>query len=201
MKLTLGAFLTLDGVMQAPGARDEDLAGGFAHGGWQVPYFDEELLRIQNERFAKAEAFLLGRRTYEIFAAYWPKATGKDNLIADRLNTLPKYVVSRTLRSADWRNSTLLAGDVVQQVTELKRRPGGELQIHGSGRLAQTLAAHGLIDEYRLWFYPVLLGSGQRLFDGTTTAALRLIEAQTTGSGAIAATYRPAGEVRYGSTV
>jgi len=141
MKLTLSAFLTLDGVMQAPGARDEDLAGGFAHGGWQVPYFDEELLRIQNERFAKAEAFLLGRRTYEIFAAYWPKVTGKDNLIADRLNTLPKYVVSRTLRSADWRNSTLLAGDVVQQVTELKRRPGGELQIHGSGRLAQTLAA------------------------------------------------------------
>lgn len=198
MRLVLDAFLTLDGVMQALGAPQEDREGGFGHGGWQAPYVDRELVRIKEEWLQAAEAFLLGRRTYEIFADYWPTVTDEDDLIAAALNTRPKYVVSTTLKELTWENSTLIDTDPIAQVRRLKDRPGGELQVHGSGRLAQALMSHGLIDEYRLWIHPVVLGSGRRLFT-EQTAALRLVDSRTTGTGVIVAVYRPAGDPVYGT--
>lgn len=199
-EVTLTTFLTLDGVMQAPGAPDEDRDGGFEHGGWLVPYADEDMERFVIEGFAAAGGFLLGRRTYQIFAAYWPRVTDEDNPIASRLNTLPKYVASRTLEKAEWHNSTLLTEDVPEKVAELRARPGGQLQIHGSGALARSLMAHGLIDEYRLLVYPVVLGSGKRLFtDGAVPTALELTDTRTTGTGVAIHTYRPTGRPTYGS--
>jgi dihydrofolate reductase len=147
-----------------------------------------------------ADAFLLGRRTYQIFASHWPKVTDPENPIASRLNALPKYVASRSLATTDWHNSTLLSGDIVADIARLKNEPGDELQVHGSGNLAQTLIEHDLIDEYRLFFFPVHLGTGKKLFpDGAKAAALRLVTSSTTAAGVIAATYQPAGPVRYGS--
>jgi dihydrofolate reductase len=200
MRLTLHTFLTLDGVMQAPGGPQEDPSGGFTHGGWSFPYGDQDFGTAMSGFFDHASAFLLGRKTYEIFSGYWPKVTDPGDPIASKLNALPKYVASATLMSADWANSTLLGGDVTAEVAKLKERPGDELQVHGSGGLAQTLIEHDLIDEYRLLIFPVHLGSGTKLFrDGTTPAALRLTSATTTGAGVIIATYQPAGPVRYGS--
>jgi dihydrofolate reductase len=200
MRLTLHTFLTLDGVMQAPGAPDEDTDGGFPHGGWSFPYGDEDFGATMTGWFAQVGAFLLGRRTYQIFAGYWPHVTDPGDPIAGKLNTLPKYVASTTLTSADWHNSTLLGSDVVAEVTKLKEQPGGELQVHGSGALAHTLIEHDLIDEYRLLYFPVHLGSGKKLFrDGAKAAALRLTSATTTSTGVIIATYQPAGPVRHGS--
>ncbi|MFC7732698.1 dihydrofolate reductase family protein [Actinomadura keratinilytica] len=194
MRITLTTFLTLDGVMQAPGAPGEDTRDGFRHGGWQAPYADEALETRTAEWFAEADAFLLGRRTYEIFAAYWPLVTDEDHPIAGPLNTLPKYVVSTTLDTAGWNNSTLIRTDVIEKVAELKDRPGRELQIHGSGVLARSLLDHGLIDELRLWTYPVVLGTGRRLFEpGRTPTALRLVDSTPTGSGCVLSVYRPAG--------
>jgi dihydrofolate reductase len=200
MKLTLHAFLTLDGVMQAPGTTDEDLDGGFEHGGWSFPYADEDFGAAMASWFASAGAFLLGRRTYEIFAGYWPTVTDPADPIAGRLNSLPKYVASTTLDSLDWDGSSLLDGDVAGSVAELKQEPGGELQVHGSGGLAQTLIEHDLVDEYRLLLYPVHLGAGKKLFgERTKAASLRLISTKTAASGVIIATYQPAGPVRHGS--
>ena len=200
MRLTLHTFLTLDGVMQAPGGPDEDPDGGFEHGGWSFPYGDEEFGAAMVGWFAHAEAFLLGRKTYQIFSGHWPRVTDPDDPIASKLNSLPKYVTSTTLDSVDWKNSSLLSGDVVAEITELKERPGDELQVHGSGGLAQTLIEHDLVDEYRLLFFPVHLGSGKKLFrDGARAAALRLTHTSTTGTGVIIATYEPAGPARYGS--
>jgi dihydrofolate reductase len=200
MRLTLSTFLTLDGVMQAPGAPDEDRRGGFAHGGWQFPYADDEDFALIAEWFTRADAFLLGRITYEIFANYWPTVTDENEPIASRLNALPKYVASKTLASVGWPNSTLLTGDVPETVARLKAQPGNELQVHGSGKLAQTLMAHDLIDEYRLLTYPVVLGGGQRLFGDANAAALRLVDVKHhNGSDAIIAIYEPSGKPRYGS--
>ena len=202
MRLTLHTFLTLDGVLQAPGGPDEDPDGGFAHGGWSFPYGDEDFGTAVAGWFANASAFLLGRKTYEIFSGYWPKVTDPDDLVASKLNTLPKYVASTTLASADWHNSSLLRGDLAAEVTGLKDRPGDELQVHGSGELAQTLIDHDLVDEYRLLYFPVHLGSGKKLFrDGAKPAALRLTRSSTTSTGVIIATYEPAGPPRYGSFV
>jgi dihydrofolate reductase len=199
MRLTLHTFLTLDGVMQAPGGPDEDVDGDFAHGGWSFPYGDDDFGAAVVGWFANADAFLLGRKTYQIFSSFWPNMTDQTDPIASKLNALPKYVASTTLRSVDWNNSALL-GDVVSEVTKLKEQPGSELQVHGSGNLAQTLIEHDLIDEYRLLVFPVHLGSGKKLFaDGVKAAALKLITSTTTSTGVIIATYEPAGPVQYGS--
>ncbi len=199
-KISLTAFLSLDGVVQAPGGPDEDTSGGFDCGGWVVPYADEDLMRIVGERFAAAEGFLLGRRTYEIFAAYWPRVTDPEDPVASRLNNLPKYVASTTLDRVEWHNSTLIDGDVAEAVAELKERHEGELQIHGSGRFAQYLMAHDLIDEFRLWVYPVVLGKGKRLFaDGAVPTALRLTDSRTTSAGVAVQTYELAGRPTFGS--
>jgi dihydrofolate reductase len=193
-------FLTLDGVVQGPGSPEEDRSGGFEQGGWLVPYADEDMGRLVADWFALADGFLLGRRTYEIFSAYWPHVTDEHDPVATRLNGLPKYVASKTLDSVEWHNSTLLKGDVTEEVARLKREPGRELQVHGSGTLVQTLMAHELIDEYRLWFYPVVLGKGKRLFaEGGTPTALRLVDTKTTGAGVVIHVYQPAGEVKFGS--
>jgi dihydrofolate reductase len=199
-KLTLTTFLTLDGVMQAPGTPKEDPSGNFQHGGWLVPYADDEMFRIVGERFGKADAFLLGRKTYQIFAAHWPHITDPADPVAAALNRLPKYVVSTTLEKAEWHNSTLIRDDVARQVADLKRRYAREIQVHGSGGLAQTLIANDLVDEYQLWFYPVVLGTGKRLFaSGTVPAALTLADTRTTSTGVVVSIYRRSGKPSYRS--
>jgi dihydrofolate reductase len=191
MQLTLTTFLSLDGVMQGPGGPTEDPSGGFKQGGWMVPYADEAMGRFVTDWFAAADAFLLGRTTYEIMAAYWPQVTDDDE-VAGRLNSLPKHVASRTLDKVTWNNSTLIKGDLVAEIMQLKAKAGQELQIHGSGKLAQTLIRHGLIDEYRLWFHPVVLGSGKRLFpEGQPAVRLKLIETKVTGVGVVIHVYQP----------
>jgi dihydrofolate reductase len=199
MRLTLTQFVTLDGVYQAPGGPNEDTSGDFRHGGWLVPFFDDALGQHMNRIFDEVDAFVLGRKTYEIFAASWPHATDPDDPVASRLNTLPKYVASRRLARADWQNSTVLAGDVVAEVAKLKEQAGRELQIHGSGALAQTLFDAGLIDTIRLIVFPVVLGSGKRLFaEGRTPASFRLVDVTSTRSGVTMQTLELTGPPEYG---
>jgi dihydrofolate reductase len=196
-KLAVGTFLTLDGVMQAPGGPGEDPSGGFTHEGWSVNYWDDRMGQIMGEFMSKPFDLLLGRKTYEIFAAHWPKVTDGSG---DSLNSAKKYVASKTLQTVDWNNSTLIKGDVGEQVAALKDQSGPEIQVHGSGNLIQTLMKNDLIDEYRLWVFPVLLGGGKRLFaDGTIPAGLKLLDTQTSITGVVIATYERAGEVKYGS--
>jgi len=200
MRLTLHTFLTLDGVMQAPGGPDEDTSDGFAHCGWSFPYGDQDFMTAVVGWFANADAFLLGRKTYDIFSNYWPHQTDPDDPIASKLNALPKFVASETLDRVTWNNSSLLGGDVASEVAKLKERAGNELQVHGSGNLAQTLIEHDLIDEYRLITFPVHLGSGKRLFrEGLPAKALQLTSTTTTSTGAVIACYQPAGPAKYGS--
>lgn len=200
MRLTLQTFLTLDGVMQSPGDRNEDPDGPFELGGWQFAYGDAQVGATVVGWFEKAEAFLLGRKTYQIFSRYWPNVTDPENPIAGKLNALPKYVASTTLGALDWAHSSLLGTDIPAEVARLKAQPGGELQVHGSGGLAGTLIDHDLVDEYRLLYYPLHLGSGKRLFpEGMPAGALRLVSSATTSAGVVIATYAPAGAVRAGS--
>ncbi len=195
--LVVSTFMTLDGVMQAPGGPEEDPTGGFTHGGWSVNYWDESMGAVMTEYLARPFDLLLGRRTYEIFAAHWPHASDDP---ADALNSARKYVASRTLRAVEWNNSTLLEGDVAQAVADLKAQDGPEIQVHGSGDLIQTLLAHDLVDEFKIWTFPVVVGSGKRLFGrGAVPAALELVEAKTSTTGVVMAAYRPAGEMPIGS--
>jgi dihydrofolate reductase len=186
--------------MQSNGKPEPELNDGFEQGGWQVPYFDQDMDRLTADWIAAAGALLLGRRTYELFAEYWSQVTDPGDPRATRLNALPKYVVSTTLDRVQWNNSILLRGDVGEEVAKLKRQPGSELQVHGSAALVRTLMKHGLVDEYRLLIHPVVLGSGKRLFaDGTTPAALKLIDTKTTSRGVVAHIYQPSGTPEYGS--
>ena len=171
MRLTLHTFLTLDGVMQSPGGRDEDPDGPYEYGGWQFKYGDAEVGAAIVGWFQTAGAFLLGRKTYQIFSGYWPNVTDPDNPIAAKLNALPKYVASTTLDAVEWAHSSLLGTDVPAAVARLKELPGGELQVHGSGDLARTLIDNDLVDEYRLVYYPLHLGTGKRLFPAGMRAA------------------------------
>ena len=199
-KLTVTTFITLDGVMQAPGGPEEDRSGGFEHGGWSVPFGDEDFGRFVTEVFERVDAFLLGRRTYEIFASYWPKMTDPDDPIASRLNGLPRYVPSTTLTHADWAGTTVLHGDLGKEVTELKERTERELQVHGSGALVQSLLALDLVDTLHLMTFPVVLGAGRRLFaEGGLPTAFRLTDSRTTKAGVAINSYEREGRPTYGS--
>ncbi len=199
-KLVVGTFLTLDGVMQAPGGPEEDRDGGFAHGGWSVKFWDELMGQRIVEDVRQAGALLLGRRTYEIFAAHWPRVTDKDDPVAFKLNSAPKYVASRTLTRVEWNNSSLISGDVAAHVARIKEQPGGEIQVHGSSNLIQTLLKHDLVDEFRLWIFPVMVGHGKQLFgDGTIPRALRLVDTKASTTGVVIQRYERAGMIEYGS--
>jgi dihydrofolate reductase len=197
-KLIVTTFVTLDGVMQAPGGPEEDPTGGFTYGGWSFNYWDDIMGQVMGELMARPSELLLGRRTYEIFAAYWPHI--KDDPVADKLNSARKYVVSRTLDEVKWNNSSLIKGNVVQAIRNLKGQKGPEIQVHGSGNLIQTLLEHNLIDEFKVWIFPVTIGKGKRLFGGgTQPAGLKLIDSKISTTGVIIATYEPAGELKTGS--
>jgi dihydrofolate reductase len=190
-KLRIIEFLSLDGVMQAPGAPDEDTEGGFRHGGWAVPYHDEVLGATAAEGMAATDAYLFGRKTYEKMAAYWPTAPQEDPL-AGHLNNTAKYVASTTLENAGWQNTTVIKGDVVEEISKLKQQPGKNIAVLGSGDLVQTLIEHDVIDEYFLTVYPLVLGKGKRLFrDVDQTKTLRLLDSKTTSTGGVMLSYRP----------
>jgi dihydrofolate reductase len=198
-KLVVGTFLSVDGVMQAPGGPDEDREGGFAHGGWSVNYWDEVMGQLITESTLQAGALLLGRKTYDIFAAHWPHV-GDEDPVAAKLNSVAKYVASRTLREVTWNNSTLIEGDVAKAVAALKEQPGSAIQVTGSGDLIQTLIEHDLVDEYQLWVFPVMLGEGKRLFaSGAVPAALKLVDTKTSSTGVAIHTYERAGAIQYGT--
>ena len=194
-KLVVNTFMSLDGVMQSPGGPEEDPTGGFAYGGWGANYFDDEMMGRVSE--SGPYELLLGRGTYEIFAAHWPYDEGP---IADQLNSTRKHVASRTLDGVDWNNSTLITGDVAEYVVELKRQDGPEIQVHGSVGLIQTLLEHDLIDEYRLWIFPLVLGKGKRFFGaGTIPGGMKLVDSATSKTGVTINTYERAGDIDLGS--
>jgi dihydrofolate reductase len=193
-KVIANEFMSLDGVVQAPGGADEDTSGGFEHGGWHMRYFDELSQKWVLESIVEAGGFLLGRRTYEIFAAYWPKAPEEEQVIAQPLNTKPKYVASTTLTvPLEWQNSTVLQGDIAEAVAALKQEDGADVHVIGSAELVRTLIEQGLVDEFRLMIDPLLLGGGKRIFrDDGSLRTLRLVHSEVTTTGAILATYAPA---------
>jgi dihydrofolate reductase len=197
-KLIVQSFLTLDGVMQAPGGPGEDDDGGFAHGGWSVNYWDDQMGEVMGEATSRPFAMVLGRRTYDIMAAHWPHASEEEG--AKVFNDATKYVASRGRPTLEWSNSVLIEGDAADGLTALKREDGPELQVHGSANLIQTLLHHNLVDEYRLWVFPVVIGSGKRLFgDGALPAGLRLVDHKTSSTGVVMGTWEPAGELVTGS--
>ncbi|MFA5106624.1 MAG: dihydrofolate reductase family protein [Candidatus Micrarchaeia archaeon] len=199
-KLVVLTFISLDGVMQAPGGPEEDTTGGFKYGGWTFPYFDDFGNKVMGKQMGHKFDLLLGRKTYEIFAGYWPNAKPEQKAIADPLNNAKKYVASRTLKKLEWKNSELLKGDVAQAVRKIKEQDGPEIQVHGSGDLIQTLLKNDLVDELWLKIFPVTLGSGKRLFaQGTIPAGFKLIESSVSPSGVIFASYARAGAVKTGS--
>ncbi len=195
-KIIVLSFITLDGVMQAPGGPNEDPTGGFKHGGWTVPYFDEFLGNVMTEQMSQPFELLLGRRTFEIFASYWPDHEEE----WPGINETTKYVASLTMTSHEWKESVFLSGDVVNEIRRLKEEDGPDLQVHGSGELIQTLLQYDLVDEFWLKIFPVTLGAGKRLFDtGTIPAAFTLVDSKTSPRGVIVATLKRAGEVQTGS--
>lgn len=195
-KIIVLTFVTLDGVMQGPGGPTEDTSGGFTHGGWTVPYFDEALGEEMGRQMGQPFDLLLGRKTFEIFASYWPDQEEEGAAI----NNAVKYVASNTLTDHEWQKSVFLNGDVVEEIEKLKQQDGPDLQVHGSATLIQTLLAHDLVDEFWLKVFPVTLGSGKRLFgEGTIPAAYSLVETKSTPSGVIVATFKRAGDVQTGS--
>lgn len=197
-ELMVTTFLSLDGVMQAPGGPEEDPSGGFSLGGWSFGYFDDEVGEEMGRVMGRPFDLLLGRKTYDIFAGFWPHAPEDEASTA--LNRATKYVASRGTPELPWEKSVLLEGDAARAVAELKQTDGPELQVHGSGDLIQTLLAAGLVDRWHLAIHPVLLGSGRRLFaDGTVPVSLKLVEGRVTKGGTFLVTYEPAGEVKVGS--
>lgn len=194
-KLIVLTFVSLDGVMQAPGGPTEDTSGGFKYGGWTVPYFDDFLGSTMGEQMSKPFDLLLGRKTFEIFATYWPQQ-GED----DPINKATKYVVSNTMTAHEWQKSVFIGGNVSEQITKLKAEKGPDLQVHGSHTLIQTLLKHDLVDELWLKTFPVTLASGKKLFgEGTQPAAFELLESKVSPAGVIVASYKRAGEVKTGS--
>ena len=197
-ELVVQTFVTLDGVMQAPGGPGEDDTGGFAHGGWSVNYWDPAMGEAMDRALSAPFDLVLGRRTYDIFAGHWQHASEEDG--AKPLNDATKYVASRGRPTLEWANSVLLDGPVADAVAALKAESGPELQVHGSGDLVQTLLRHGLVDRFRLWVFPLVIGSGKRLFaDGTTPAGLRLVDSRVSTTGVVMSTYEAAGEIETGS--
>jgi dihydrofolate reductase len=194
MRVVVSEFMSLDGVVQAPGGAEEDTDGGFAHGGWSMPYFDPEVMGAAiNESTQKTEALLFGRRTWQTMAGFWPDQT--DDPFAERLNSMPKYVASRTLRSEDltWNSSLLSPTDALAEVAALRRRGGGDLGVIGSATFARDLIAHGLVDELKLMIEPILLGGGKRIFpDDGTARAFKLVKTATASTGVLVCTYEPA---------
>ncbi len=196
-KLIVLSFITLDGVMQAPGGPEEDASGGFKFGGWSVPYFDDFLGKTMSAQMDRPFDLLLGRKTYEIFASYWPQVTDETGR---GINEATKYVVSHRPVDTDWKTTVLIDGDAVAKIKQLKAGDGPELQVHGSGNLIQTLLKHDLVDELWLKTFPVVLGTGKRLFaDGTMPAGLRVVESSVSPSGVVVASYARAGDVKTGS--
>lgn len=196
-QLVVNTFVTADGVMQAPGGPEEDRSGGFDHGGWSFGYWDEQMQETMGEFMSKPFDLVLGRKTYEIFAAHWPHS---DEPGADELNAATKHVASTTLKELEWQNSHLIEGDVPAGIRALKEQDGPELQVHGSANLMQTLIQHGLVDVFQIWVFPLVLGTGTRLFgDGTMPAGLELVSSQTSSTGVVTATYRTGAEIKYGS--
>jgi dihydrofolate reductase len=197
-KLIVSTFLTLDGVMQAPGGPEEDDSGGFTHGGWSVNYWDEKMGEVMGAAMSVPFDLVLGRKTYDIFAAHWPHASEEEG--AKPLNDATKYVASRSRPTLEWSNSVPIEGDAAEGVAALKQGDGPELQVHGSGNLIQTLLRHNLVDEYRLWVFPLVIGSGKRLFsDGAVPAGLKLVSSTVSSTGVVIGTYEPAGEIVTGS--
>jgi len=197
-KLIVSTFLTLDGVMQAPGGPGEDDTDGFAFGGWSVNYWDDKMEQYMDEAMSAPFDLVLGRRTYDIFAAYWPFAPEEAG--AKPLNEATKYVASRSHPTLKWANSVLIEGDAAERIAALKQGEGPELQVHGSGDLIQTLMRHNLVDQYRLWIFPLVVGSGKRLFSaGTIPVSLRLVDSMVSSTGVVIGTYEPAGKIVTGS--
>jgi dihydrofolate reductase len=197
-KLIVQTFVTLDGVMQGPGGPEEDESGGFAHGGWSVNYWDDRMGEVMGEATSRPFAMVLGRKTYDIMAAFWPDAPAEAG--GEVFNEATKYVASRSHPKLEWNNSVAIEGDAAEGLAALKKEVGPELQVHGSANLIQTLLRHDLVDEYRLWVFPLVIGSGKRLFsDGTIPAGLKLVDSEVSTTGVVMGTYESAGEIVIGS--